>query len=183
VPFVAAGIAFVWIGERSKSRVLLASAIALAGIAIVAGSATRLHDIAGNAIAFLMTLTFSMQLVMVRRYPWLEMAVINAFAAALCAVACWPLMPAGIPDLSHLLILALFGMTTTAFAYLLFLTGGRHIPSGEAGFIGLLDVVLGPFWVWLAFGEQPGQAAFVGGSLVLASVFWYLSGQFRALDT
>ena len=182
VPFVAAGIAFVWIGERSKSRVLLASAIALAGIAIVAGSTSRPQDIAGNAIAFLMTLTFGMQLVMARRYPWLEMAVVNAFAAALCAIACWPLIAAGIPDLYHLIILALFGITTTAFAYLLFLTGGRHIPSGEAGLIGLLDVVLGPFWVWLAFGERPGQAAFVGGSLVLASVFWYLSGQLRAVD-
>jgi drug/metabolite transporter (DMT)-like permease len=46
VPFVAAGVAFVWIGERSKSHVLLASAIALAGIVIVAGSTTRLQDIA-----------------------------------------------------------------------------------------------------------------------------------------
>jgi len=182
VPFVAAGIAFVWIGERSKSRVLLASAIALAGIVIVAGSTSRLQDIAGNAIAFLMTLTFGVQLAMARRYPWLEMAVVNAFAAALCAIACWPLTAVGIPDLYHLIILALFGITTTAFAYLLFLMGGRHIPSGEAGLIGLLDVVLGPFWVWLAFGEQPGRAAFVGGSLVLASVFWYLSGQLWALD-
>ena len=180
VPFVAAGVAFVWIGERSKSRVLLASAIALAGIVIVAGSTTRLQDIAGDAIAFLMTLTFGVQLVMARRYPRLEMAVINAFAAALCAIGCWPVAAAGIPDLYHLIILALFGITTTAFAYLLFLTGGRHIPSGEAGLVGLLDVVLAPFWVWLAFGEQPGQAAFVGGSLVLASVFWYLSGQLRA---
>jgi drug/metabolite transporter (DMT)-like permease len=179
VPFVAAGIAFAWFRESSKPRVLLASAVALAGIVIVAGSATHLHDIAGNAIAFLMTLTFAVQLVMARRYPWLEMAVINAFAAALCAVACWPLMPAGIPDPYHLLILALFGMTTTAFAYLLFLMGGRHIPSGEAGLIGLLDVVLGPFWVWLAFGEQPGQAAFAGGGLVLMAVFWYLSRELR----
>jgi drug/metabolite transporter (DMT)-like permease len=180
VPFVAAGIAFVWIGERSKSRVLLASAIALAGIVIVAGSTTHLNDIAGDAVAFLMTLTFGVQLVMARRYPWLEMAVINAFAAALCGLACWPLAAAGIPDLHQLMILALFGITTTAFAYLLFLIGGRHIPSGEAGLVGLLDVVLAPFWVWLVFGEQPGQAAFVGGSLVLASVFWYLSGQLRA---
>jgi hypothetical protein len=71
-----------------------------------------------------MTLTFGVQLVMARRYPRLEMAVINAFAAALCAIGCWPLAAAGIPNLYHLIILALFGITTTAFAYLLFLTGG-----------------------------------------------------------
>ncbi len=176
VPFVAAGIAFFWVGERARSRALVASAVAFMGIVIMAGSATRPQDIAGNAIAFLMTLAFGTQLVMARRYPSLEMASINAIAAALCALICWPLVAPVIPSLQQLAILALFGATTTALAYLLFLTGGRHIPSGEAGLIGLLDVVLGPFWVWLAFAEQPGQAAMIGGTLVLASVVWYLSG-------
>ncbi|MFI5014878.1 MAG: DMT family transporter [Hyphomicrobiales bacterium] len=177
VPFVAAGVALLWIGERAAFRVLLASAIALIGILIMAGSATRPQDIAGNGVAFLMTLAFGTQLVMARRYPSLEMSSINAIAAALCAVICWPLTAAAMPSPLQLVILALFGMTTTALAYILFLTGGRHIPSGEAGLIGLIDVVLAPFWVWLAFGEQPGRAAIIGGGLVLASVLWYLAGQ------
>jgi len=177
VPFVAAGVAVLWIGERAASRVLLASATALIGIVIMAGSATRPQDIAGNAVAFLMTLAFGTQLVMARRYPSLEMASINAVAAALCAVICWPLAAVATPSPPQLVILALFGITTTALAYILFLTGGRYIPSGEAGLIGLIDVVLAPFWVWLAFAEQPGQAAIIGGSLVLASVLWYLAGQ------
>ena len=179
VPFVAAGIAFVWTGERAQSRVLLASAIALVGIGIMAGSATRPQDVAGNAVAFLMTLTFAIQLVMARRFPSLEMASVNAFAAGLCALMCWPFTAAEIPSRDQLVVLALFGITTTALAYVLFLTGGRYIPSGEAGLIGMIDVVLGPLWVWLAFSEQPGQAALIGGSLVLASVVFYLTGALR----
>jgi drug/metabolite transporter (DMT)-like permease len=177
VPFVAAGVALLWTGERAASRVLLASAIAFIGIVIMAGSAARPRDIAGNSVAFLMTLAFSTQLVMARRYPSLEMASINAIAAALCALICLPLAAAVTPSPLQLVILALFGATNTALAYVLFLTGGRYIPSGEAGIIGLIDVVLGPFWVWLAFAEQPGQAAIIGGGLVLASVLWYLAGQ------
>lgn len=183
VPFVAAGVAFVWIGERAAFRALAASAVALIGIVIMAGSATRPQDIAGNAVAFLMTLAFGTQLVTARRYPSLEMASINAIAAALCAVICWPLASAAIPSPPQLVILALFGITTTALAYILFLTGGRHIPSGEAGLIGLIDVVLAPFWVWLAFREEPGQAAIIGGALVLASMLWYLGGQRWATPT
>jgi drug/metabolite transporter (DMT)-like permease len=179
VPFVAAGVALLWTGERAASRVLLASAIALVGILIMAGTATRPRDIAGNAVAFLMTLAFGTQLVMARRYPWLEMASINAIAAALCALICLPLATVVAPSPLQLVILALFGATNTALAFLLFLKGGRYIPSGEAGLIGLIDVVLSPFWVWLAFAEQPGQAATIGGGLVLASVLWYLAGQRR----
>ena len=176
VPVVAAGIAFVWMGERAAFRVLLASAIALFAILIMAASATRPQDVAGNAVAFLMTLAFGTQLVMARRYPRQEMASVNACAAALCALICLPFMAAEIPNLYQLIVLALFGATTTALAYVLFLTGGRHIPSSEAGLIGLIDVVLSPLWVWLAFGEQPGQAALIGGGLVLAAVVFYLSG-------
>lgn len=179
VPFVAAGIAFLWIGELVQRRVLVASAVALLGILVMAGAATRPHDIAGNFLAFLMTLTFAIVLVMARRYPALAMAPINAIGAALCAVTCWPLASGGMPSLYQLVVLALFGATNTAFAYLLFLIGGRHIPSGEAGLIGMLDVVLGPFWVWLVFAEQPGVPALAGGALVLAAVLWYLAAPLR----
>jgi drug/metabolite transporter (DMT)-like permease len=160
VPFVAAGIAFFWSGERARSRVLLASTLALAGIVVMAGAATRPQDIAGNAISLLMTLAFGAQLVMARRYPSLDMSLINAAAAAACAAICWPLAAPGIPALPQLVILALFGITTTALAYLLFLIGGRHIPSGDAGLIGLLDVVLGPIWVWLAFADGRAERHF-----------------------
>jgi len=174
VPFVAAGIAFVWVGERVGRRVLIASAVALAGIFVMAGGATRPQDLGGNGLAFLMTLAFGIVLVLARRYPAIAMAPVNALAALLCAFASWPLMTGPMPTPPQLLILALFGLTTTALAYLLFLTGGRHIPSGEAGLIALLDVVLGPFWVWLFYAEEPGTPALIGGGLVLAAVAWYL---------
>ena len=179
VPFVAAGIAFVWIGERPARNTLVASAIALLGISVMAGSATRAGDVAGNALSLLMTASFSVLLVMVRRHPSLPMAPINALGAALCAILCWPLMPAGVPGAVDLAILALFGLTTMGIGYLLFLAGGRLIPSSEAGLIGLLDVILGPLWVWLAFGEQPGEAALTGGGIVFSAVLWYLAGARR----
>jgi drug/metabolite transporter (DMT)-like permease len=179
VPFVAAAIAFVWIGERVERRVLVASTIAFAGILVMAAAATRPQDLAGNALALLMTLTFGIVLVLARRYPFIGMAPVNALAAALCGAACWPLMSVTVPTLSQLVILALFGLTTTALSYLFFLTGARYIPSSEAGLIGLLDVVLGPLWVWLVYAEEPGRAALIGGGIVLAAVAWYLLSGLR----
>jgi len=177
VPFVAAGVAFLWVGERASPRVLVASAIALAGILIMAVASTRPGDIAGNLVALLMTFAFGTQLVMARRYPALEMVGINAIGAALCAMLAWPLAKTGLPDPRQMLIMAAFGITTTSLAYMLFLTGGRHIPSSEAGLIGLVDVVLSPFWVWLAFAEVPGLAAIIGGGVVLAAVLYFLAGE------
>ncbi len=176
VPFVAAAVAYVWVREKIERRTMIASLVALLGVAIMAGSATRPSDLAGNALSLLMTLSFAVLLVMARRYPLMAMAPINALGALLCAVFCFPLVPGGVPSSSEMLTLAVFGTTTTGFAYLLFLNGGRLIPSSEAGLVGLLDVPLAPLWVWLVFGEEPSFSALIGGGIVLAALAWSLSG-------
>ncbi|WP_181705497.1 DMT family transporter [Chthonobacter rhizosphaerae] len=180
VPFLAALIAWVWLGERATPRVLQASGIALVGILVVTGFSARPEDVAGSALAFVMTASFAVVLVMARRYPGMEMASLNALGAGLAALLAWPMMGEAIPPARDLLILAGFGVTTSGLAYLLFLVGGRHIRSSEAGLIGMTDVVLGPLWVWLAFGENPGVAAVVGCAIVMAAVGWYLMDALRA---
>jgi drug/metabolite transporter (DMT)-like permease len=177
VPFIASGIGFLWNGERPSRRMLAAATVAFLGVAIMAGASASLDDLLGCAVALLMTVTFATQLVMARRYPTLEMAPVNGAGAALCAVVFLPFASAQIPDAHQLIVLLLFGIATTAGAYVLFLVGGRYIPSGEAGLIGMLDVVLAPLWVWLLFNEQPGSAALIGGIVVLAAVLWYLSAE------
>jgi drug/metabolite transporter (DMT)-like permease len=175
VPFMAAAVAYLWIGERIGWRAVVAGGAALVGVAIMAAAATRRDDIAGNALSLLMTLTFAVLIVMARRYPSLAMAPVNVLGTAICVAACWPLMQPALPPLRDLLVLALFGATTSGLAYMLFLTGSRLIPSSEAGLIALLDVVLGPLWVWLVFSEEPGLAALIGGGIVLTALVWYLS--------
>ncbi len=44
------------------------------------------------------------------------------------------------------------------------------IPAARLTIIVLLEVVLGPIWVWTGAGERPSSATFVGGALVLAGV-------------
>jgi drug/metabolite transporter (DMT)-like permease len=54
------------------------------------------------------------------------------------------------------------------------------IKSGEAGFISMLDVVLSPLWVWIIFSEQPPIFSVIGGTMVLASLAWYLADEGRS---
>jgi drug/metabolite transporter (DMT)-like permease len=179
VPFIAAGIAFAWIGERPERRVIAASLIALLGIWLMVRTAPRADDVAGSAAALLMTCAFALQMVMARRYPAFDMSPVNALAAILCAAITWPLAAQAVPSSEQLVLLALFGITTSTLAYLFFLIGARHIPSGEAGLIGLLDLVLGPLWVYIAFSERPDRSALIGGAIVVAAVVYYLAGAVR----
>ena len=35
----------------------------------------------------------------------------------------------------------------------------------------LLETIIGPLWVWLVIGEEPGIRTFAGGSIVVAALF------------
>jgi drug/metabolite transporter (DMT)-like permease len=45
-----------------------------------------------------------------------------------------------------------------------------HLTAAEIGLLSLLEIVLGPLWVWLALGEAPAGAIIAGGLVVLAAV-------------
>ena len=58
--------------------------------------------------------------------------------------------------------------------------GARLIPAAQVALITLLEVVLGPLWVWLAVDERPSTATLVGGAIVVAAVVIQARGCARA---
>lgn len=179
VPFVATGLAFLLLREMPTIRALAASAVAFVGVASMATSETGASDLAGNFFALLMTLGFAASVVIARRWPDYDATFVTGIASAMCALACFAVVwsapaAAPVPNLTQLGLLFLFSLATQSLSYLFFLIGSRHVPSSEAGLIALLDVVLGPLWVWLVFAEEPGAPALMGGALVLLAVVGYL---------
>ena len=175
LPFVATLIAFVWVKERVTVRFLVAGGLAFVGIVIMAGAASSSRDVIGIAAACVMTASFATQLVHAKLHPTLDMTIVTALSAAACGFISVPLMRTALPAPNQLLACALFGVLTTGLAYVLVLAGGRLISSGEAGFISMLDVVLGPLWVWYFFAERPSASVIFGGIIVLGAVAWYLA--------
>ena len=48
--------------------------------------------------------------------------------------------------------------------------GPRYLPAPEVAMFFLLELILTPFWMWLAFGELPTPQAFAGGALIFATL-------------
>ena len=67
-------------------------------------------------------------------------------------------------------LMAALGIGQIGLGLVFFTIGGRLIPAAEVALITLLEVVLGPLWVWLFLSEQPGAATLVGGAIVLGAV-------------
>lgn len=69
-----------------------------------------------------------------------------------------------------LILLVTLGVAQIGLGFVLLTIGARLIPAGEVALITLLEIVLGPLWVWIVLSEHPSTATLVGGAVVLAAV-------------
>src|SRR5204863_7004498 len=66
--------------------------------------------------------------------------------------------------------LAALGIGQIGLGFALLTVGARLIPAAQVGLITLLEVVLGPLWVWLALDERPSTLTLVGGATVIVAI-------------
>jgi drug/metabolite transporter (DMT)-like permease len=180
-PFLAAGLAWLWLREIPRRQTILASIVALCGVAIIVGNAQVGSDILGIGLACLMALAIAAMTVMVRRHRDTSMVAAAAISNFLTSIVCIP-FARGIASVTggDLLILAMFGFFQVALGLTLFFLGSRLLPSGQAALISTLETPLMPFWVWLAFAEVPSLRVLLGGVLVMGAVIADIIGGNRA---
>jgi drug/metabolite transporter (DMT)-like permease len=179
-PFLAAALAWTWLREVPHLRTMIASVVALCGVAIIVGSARVGSDILGVALACFMALAIAAMTVMVRRHRNTSMIAAAAMSNFLGSVLSIPFAH-GIAAVTgaDILILAMFGCFQVALGLTLFFLGSRLLPSGQAALISTLETPLMPFWVWVAFGEVPTLRVLVGGALVMGAVIADIIGDIR----
>jgi len=170
-PFVAAAFAWIALGEAARWQTMLASFVALCGVAIIVGNARASADIIGIALACLMTVAIAAMTVTIRRHRNTSMVAAAAVSNWLGSLVSIPFAH-GITGVSgiDLVVLAMFGFFQVALGLTLFVLGSRLLPSGQATLIATLETPLMPFWVWLAFQEVPASRALIGGALVMGAV-------------
>jgi drug/metabolite transporter, DME family len=74
------------------------------------------------------------------------------------------------PTTAQLPVLAGFGLLQMAVPYVFFARGLRTVTSQEATVIGLLEPLLLPVWVYLAWSEAPAPWTVIGGGLILSGL-------------
>ncbi|HTG10240.1 MAG TPA: DMT family transporter [Candidatus Eisenbacteria bacterium] len=173
-PFMAGLLGWLWMGERVAGRTWAAMGVALLGSAIMVSrysyAEAAAGSLGGDLLAFTMALAFAAATVILRRNRHIQMLPAAALSAALTSLVTAFSARPGAAGTGDLLLLALFGSGQLGLGMILFTTGARRIPVAEAALIGVLESVLGPVWVWLAIGENPGLLSLVGGAIVLAAL-------------
>jgi drug/metabolite transporter (DMT)-like permease len=169
-PYVAGLLGWVLLGERVAVRTWLTMAATLVGAVIMVSDSYRRGAIVGDLLAMAMAGSFAIATVLVRRHPEIQMAPAAALATTITGLVALPLADPLATAPRDLALLAFFGVGQFGAGFLLFMAGARLIPVAESSLIGMLEIVLGPLWVWLVLNEQPPPASLAGGALILAAL-------------
>lgn len=178
-PIAAALIARVALGEAVSRRSAAAMLVALVGVGVIVGGPGGAHGL-GLALSVVMTLCFASSVVITRYRREISMAPAACLSQLFVLAAAAPFAdPAGLGGRNLGLLVALgVGQMGLGLAFLTI--GARLIPAAEVALITLLEVVLGPLWVWWALAQTPSTSTLVGGTVVVAAVVLQTRGESTA---
>jgi drug/metabolite transporter (DMT)-like permease len=173
---VLAAVLGTFVGERVARRTWLAMAVALAGVGLMVGGPNH-PSVTGVALSFAMSLSFAGVIVITRHQRHVSMAPATCLSQALVLVFAAPFASTAAIGTQDLTLLAALGIGQIGLGLIFLTIGARLIPAAEVALLTLLEVVLGPLWVWLALSERPSATTLVGGAIVLAAVAIEVSGE------
>jgi drug/metabolite transporter (DMT)-like permease len=168
-PILAALLARVTLGEPITQRTWFAMALALLGVAVMLGAPSE-ASLAGDGLSFLCALSFATMIVITRWRHDISMAPATCLSQLLVVVVFLPFATPGDIGGDDIVWLAALGIGQIGLGFALLTVGARLIPAAQVGLITLLEVVLGPLWVWLALDERPSTLTFVGGAIVIVAI-------------
>ena len=172
-PLFAAILSRAFLGESLSRSTWYAAVAVIVGIAVIFGGSlggdTLLGDLLGLASAALLSVSF----VILRRARDVDMipaiALGNLLMAVGVAAAGAPISVSG----RDFALLVAQGFVMQPVVFVLLVLGLRRIPAPDVSLIMLIEVVLGPLWVWMAIAEIPAVETFLGGGVVLGTLILY----------
>jgi len=168
-PIFAALIAWVALREAISSRTIVAMVVALAGVGVMVGGPGGVHGI-GLTLSVLMTVSFALSVVITRHRRDISMGPAVCLSQVMVLLVTAPFAHPGSIDGRDLALMVALGIGQSGLGLAFLTIGARLIPAAEVALITLLEVVLGPLWVWWALSERPGTSTLVGGTVVVAAV-------------
>jgi drug/metabolite transporter (DMT)-like permease len=167
-PILAAALGTL-LGDPVGRRTWIAMAVAVAGVAVMVGGPGAPSAL-GLVLSFVMTLSFAGALDATRHHREVSMAPATCLSQLLLVVCAAPFASPSTAGGQDVLWLVLLGVTQIGLGFVFLTIGARLIPAGEVALITLLEIVLGPLWVWVVLSERPSTATLIGGAIVLGAV-------------
>jgi drug/metabolite transporter (DMT)-like permease len=161
---------YFFLKEKISVITLTSIVLAISGVILMVGNSLSPGELSGNLAAFTMPITFAVLIMIVRKFPTVDM-VPAQFVAGISSCLIGFLLSNKLMISSHDIFLGfLAGFFQVGFGFIFITIGARSTPSAMVGVIMLSESVLGPIWAFLFVSERPSMFGLIGGSIILFAV-------------
>ncbi|MDA7769906.1 DMT family transporter [Candidatus Pelagibacter sp.] len=161
---------YLFLKETISSITLLSIILAITGVLLMIGNSLSSGEMSGNLAAFSMPITFAVLIIIVRKFPNVDM-VPAQFIAGVSSCFIGFLLSEKLMISSHDIMLGFTaGFFQVGFGFIFITMGARSTPSAMVGIIMLSESVLGPIWAFLFAGERPTLFTLIGGGIIFCAV-------------
>ena len=178
-PLIAAALGFFILGERTGLKTWVAVGISMIGVMIVILNGDGALDAPpgnvwlGGGLGFLAAFGIAVVFVTTRKHPDVPVLPACAIGTFISGVIGFVGAPAGSIMAGDMTMILLMGLLVMPVSWALLTLAPRHTSPTNVSLFMLLEMVLGPFWVWLGTGERPSPAMIGGAALVLVTLALY----------
>ncbi|RLA30319.1 MAG: hypothetical protein DRR11_13585 [Gammaproteobacteria bacterium] len=171
IPFFAALLARIFLGERLRRSTLVTMLFAGSGLALMVVNGISIGSGFGNLMALATALCFAGYAVVVRYRRQVEMLPSLLIASTLIIAVSLPVTGGDLAlPMNDILLCLFWGACLSGFVNWTFIIASRHLATAELTLLMLIEFALGPVWVWLFVGEVPHRWTLIGGSIIIVSV-------------
>ena len=165
---------YIFLKEKISKLTLFSIILAFIGIMLMVGNSLSPGQTSGNIAAFIMPISFATLILIVRKFPDIDMIPMQ-FVAGIGAIIIGYLFSTKLIISSHDIFLGfLAGFFQVGLGFILITIGARSTPSALVGIIMLIEAVLGPLWAWLFANENPPLVVLFGGAIIISAVLLQL---------
>ena len=156
--------------EKISKITLTCIITAVVGIILMLGSSLTPGQMTGNLVAFIMPISFAILILIVRKYPKVDMIPLQLVAGIFATLIGLFMSPSILVSTNDIFLGFIAGFFQVGLGFILITIGARSTPSAFVGIIMLTEAVLGPLWAWMFANENPPLTVLFGGAVVITAV-------------
>ncbi len=161
---------YFFLKEKITKITLTSIILAMIGVLVMVGNSLTPGEFIGNLAAFTMPITFAVLIMIVRKYPTVDMVPAQFVAGISSCLIGFFLSTKIMISPNDIFLGFLAGFFQVGFGFIFITIGARTTPSAMVGIIMLSESVLGPIWAFLFVSERPSIFGLIGGAIILSAV-------------
>ena len=163
-------LGYIFLKEKISKLTLCCIGLAVTGIILMLGNTLTPGQMKGNVVAFIMPISFAILILIVRKYPKVDMIPLQLVAGILATLIGFYMSPSIVISSNDIFLGFVAGFFQLGFGFIFITIGARSTPSAFVGIIMLSEAVLGPFWAWMFANENIPSSVLIGGGIVITAV-------------